>query len=247
MSSLSRSLVPGCCGRRWLLASAPAGADVLAVCGRPGPQLAEAVEKVWGQLPGPRVRIEPETEAVVVGVISVLYGALVALAQTNAKRMIAYTSVNHMGYIVLAVGVAGLVAGDTAEARAVAVTGAVTQMVSHGLITGALFLLAGVLHDRASTYDLGAYGGLAGPAPRFATLFAVGAFASLGLPAFSGFIAEFQVFTGSVAAAPVTAFAVLGILITAGSSCGRSSSSSPAKPAADPSASATCGIRRCGQ
>jgi NADH-quinone oxidoreductase subunit M len=152
---------------------------------------------------------------VVVGVISVLYGALVALAQTNAKRMIAYTSVNHMGYIVLAVGVAGLAAGDTAEARAVAVTGAVTQMVSHGLITGALFLLAGVLHDRASTYDLDAYGSLAGPAPRFATLFAVGAFASLGLPAFSGFIAEFQVFTGSVAAAPVTAFAVLGILITA--------------------------------
>jgi len=152
---------------------------------------------------------------IVVGVISVLYGALVALAQNNAKRMIAYTSVNHMGYIVLAVGVAGLVGGDTTQAREVAVTGAVTQMVSHGLITGALFLLAGVLQDRASTYDLDAYGGLAGPAPKFAALFAIGAFASLGLPAFSGFIAEFQIFTGSVAAAPVTALAVLGILITA--------------------------------
>lgn len=152
---------------------------------------------------------------VVIGVISVLYGALVALGQTNAKRMIAYTSVNHMGYIVLAVGVAGLVTSGSAQARAVAVAGAVTQMVSHGLITGALFLLAGVLQDRASTYDLDAYGGLAGPAPRFATLFAIGAFASLGLPAFSGFIAEFQVFTGSIATAPATALAVLGILITA--------------------------------
>ena len=152
---------------------------------------------------------------VVVGVISVLYGALVALAQSNVKRMIAYTSVNHMGYIVLAVGVAGLVAGNTTEARAIAVTGAVTQMVSHGLITGALFLLAGVLQDRASTYDLDSYGGLAEPAPKFATLFAVAAFASLGLPAFSGFIAEFQVFTGGVAAAPITALAVLGILVTA--------------------------------
>jgi NADH-quinone oxidoreductase subunit M len=151
----------------------------------------------------------------VIGVISVLYGALVALGQTNAKRMIAYTSVNHMGYIVLAVGVAGLVTSGSAQARAVAVAGAVTQMVSHGLITGALFLLAGVLQDRASTYDLDAYGGLAGPAPRFAALFAIGAFASLGLPAFSGFIAEFQVFTGSIATAPATALAVLGILITA--------------------------------
>ncbi len=152
---------------------------------------------------------------IAVGVVSVIYGALVALAQSNVKRMIAYTSVNHMGYIALAVGIAGLVAEDTAQARAIAVTGAVTQMVSHGLITGALFLLAGVLHDRASTYDMGDYGGLAGPAPKLAALFAVGAFASLGLPGLSGFIAEFQIFTGSVAAAPVTAIALLGILITA--------------------------------
>lgn len=152
---------------------------------------------------------------VVVGIVSVVYGALVALAQTNFKRMIAYTSVNHMGYIALAVGAAGIVADDTVEARSVAVTGAVTQMVSHGLITGALFLLAGVLHDRAATYDMDSYGGLAGPAPRFAALFAVAAFASLGLPGLSGFIAEFQVFTGSIAAAPVTAVALVGILVTA--------------------------------
>jgi NADH-quinone oxidoreductase subunit M len=152
---------------------------------------------------------------IVVGVVSVLYGALVALAQTDVKRMIAYTSVNHMGYVVLAVGAAGVIAGSDEQARSVAVTGAVTQMVSHGLITGALFLLAGVLQDRAGSYDMGAYGGLAAPAPRFATLFAVGAFASLGLPGFSGFIAEFQVFAGSIAAAPLTALALPGILVTA--------------------------------
>jgi NADH-quinone oxidoreductase subunit M len=152
---------------------------------------------------------------IAVGVVSVLYGALVALAQNNVKRMIAYTSINHMGYIVLAVGAAGLTAAGTPEARSIAVTGAVTQMVSHGLITGALFLLAGVFHDRAGDYDMGAYGGLARPASKLAALFAVGAFASLGLPAFSGFIAEFQIFTGSIAATPVAAIALPGILITA--------------------------------
>ncbi|MHA7278007.1 complex I subunit 4 family protein [Arthrobacter sp. Hz1] len=152
---------------------------------------------------------------IVVGVISVLYGALVALAQTDLKRMIAYTSVNHMGYVVIAVGAAGVAGGSDAAAREVAVTGALTQMVSHGLITAALFLLAGVLHDRAGTYDMGSYGGLAGPAPKFAVLFSVGAFASLGLPGFSGFIAEFQIFAGAIGTVPWTALALPGILITA--------------------------------
>ena len=149
-----------------------------------------------------------------VGVVSVLYGALVALAQTNVKRMIAYTSVNHMGYVVLGVGAAGLLGGGTA-ARELAVTGAVTQMVSHGLITAALFLLAGVLHERADTYEMTDYGGLARPAPRYAAFFAVAAFASLGLPAFSGFIAEFQIFSGSIGATWVAALALPGILLTA--------------------------------
>uniref|UniRef100_A0A5Q5CLL0 NADH dehydrogenase subunit M n=1 Tax=Mycobacterium sp. (strain JLS) TaxID=164757 RepID=A0A5Q5CLL0_MYCSJ len=152
---------------------------------------------------------------IAVGVVSVIYGALVALAQTDLKRMIAYTSVNHMGYIVVAVGAAGLTAAGTADAREVAVVGAVTQMVSHGLITAALFLLAGVFYDRAGSYDMDSYGGLAGSAPKLAALFAVGAFASLGLPGFSGFIAEFQIFAGSIAASPVTALALPGILLTA--------------------------------
>lgn len=152
---------------------------------------------------------------VIVGIVSVLFGALVALAQTNVKRLIAYTSVNHMGYVVLAVGAAGMVASSDAQAQQLAITGAVVQMVSHGLITGALFLLAGVLNDRRGSYEIGDYGGLAGSAPRFSGLFAVAAFASLGIPGFSGFIAEFQIFAGSIGATGIAAIALPGILITA--------------------------------
>jgi NADH-quinone oxidoreductase subunit M len=153
---------------------------------------------------------------VIVGVVSVVYGALVALAQTDVKRMIAYTSVNHMGYVLLGVGAAGLLAGSDEQARVLATTGAVTQMVSHGLITGALFLLTGVLRDRGGTYDMSAYSGLAARTPAFAGAFAVAAFASLGLPGFSGFIAEFQVFTGALPAAPLpTVVATTGVLLTA--------------------------------
>jgi len=154
---------------------------------------------------------------VALGVISVVYGALVALAQSNFKRMIAYTSVNHMGYILLAIGAAGLSPLGDEQARTLAVTGAVTQMVSHGLITGALFLLAGVLYRRGGSYEMEEYGGLARQTPRFAGVTAVAAFASLGLPGFSGFVAEFQIFTGSLRPAPVAvAIALLGIVITAG-------------------------------
>jgi NADH-quinone oxidoreductase subunit M len=152
----------------------------------------------------------------IVGVVSVVYGALVALAQTNLKRMIAYTSINHMGYVLVGIGAAGIVAAGDAQARTLATTGALVQMVSHGLITGALFLLAGLLYDRGHTYELGAYSGLAARTPRFAALFAVAAFASLGLPGFSGFIAEFQIFTGALSAAPIpVVIAVTGILVTA--------------------------------
>jgi NADH-quinone oxidoreductase subunit M len=155
----------------------------------------------------------------IVGLVGVLYGALVALAQDNVKRLVAYTSVNHMGYIVLALGAAGYASGH-ADARRLAVTGAVTQMVSHGLVTGALFLLCGVLHDRAGSYDLGRFGGIARNAPVYAGMLALAAFAALGLPGLSGFIAEFQIFAGTIgsgttAAAVTGAIAVLGILVTA--------------------------------
>ncbi|MFW6691109.1 complex I subunit 4 family protein [Streptomyces sp. MAR4 CNX-425] len=153
---------------------------------------------------------------VVVGVVSVLYGALVALAQTDFKRMIAYTSVNHMGYVLLAAGAAAALGADTADARRLAVTGATYQMVSHGLLTGALFLLAGALHERGGTYAMDAYSGVAARAPVLAALTGVAFFASLGLPGFSGFIAEFQILAGSLGPRPVaTALAVPGILLTA--------------------------------
>ncbi|MFD1722451.1 complex I subunit 4 family protein [Amnibacterium endophyticum] len=149
----------------------------------------------------------------VVGIVSVLYGAFVAMAQHDLKRLIAYTSVNHMGYILVAVGAAGL--AGSAEAKRLAVVGAVTQMVSHGLITGTLFLLAGVLFERRGTYAMDRFGGLAGPAPRYAGLFAVAVFGSLGLPALSGFIAEFQIFTGAIGATGWAAAALPGIVLMA--------------------------------
>ena len=152
----------------------------------------------------------------VVGIVSVLWGGLVALGQGNLKRMIAYTSVNHMGYVVLAVGAAGVVASGTAEARSVAVTGAVTQMVSHGLVTAALFLLSGTFLERGGSYEIEEYGGLAGSAPRTTVLFAVAAFASLGLPGLSRFIAAVPIFPGSLAAVPASAVALLGVLLISG-------------------------------
>lgn len=154
--------------------------------------------------------------AVVVGVISVLWGALVALAQTDFKRMIAYTSINHMGYVLLGLGAAGLVGTADADVRTVATVGATVQMVSHGLLTAALFLLSGVLWARGGTYGFARWGGLARPAPLFAAALGVAAFGSLGLPGFSSFIAEFQIIAGALQAAPVAAIlAAPGILITA--------------------------------
>ncbi len=153
---------------------------------------------------------------VVVGVLSVLWGALVALAQRDIKRMIAYTSVNHMGYVLLGLGVVGLVAAP-AEGREVATTGAVVQMVSHGLLTGALFLLSGYLWDRGGGYEFARWGGLGGTAPRFSVLLVVAALGSLGLPGLSGFLAEFHVFAGAFQAAPwAVGIAVTGVLVTAG-------------------------------
>ncbi|MEI4272194.1 NADH-quinone oxidoreductase subunit M [Klenkia sp. LSe6-5] len=152
---------------------------------------------------------------VALGVVSVLYGGLVALAQTDVKRLVAYTSVTHMGYVAVGLGAAGLIDRGDPVLRQVATTGAVTQMVSHGLLAGAMFLLAGALHDRRGSYALADYGGLARPAPRFAALFGVAAFGSLGLPGFSGFVAEFQVLSGSIGTTAWAAAAVPGILLTA--------------------------------
>jgi NADH-quinone oxidoreductase subunit M len=121
------------------------------------------------------------------GVISIVYGALTAMASKDLKRLIAYSSVSHMGFVLL--GIAGL----TTEA----VAGAVYQMFSHGLITSMLFLIAGVLYDRTHDRIIDNYSGLVRVMPSFFVIVLIAFFASLGLPGFSGFIAEILVLLGS--------------------------------------------------
>jgi len=152
----------------------------------------------------------------IVGVVSIVYGALVALGQDDLKRRIAYTSVNHMGYSVLGIAAAGgLLVGNEA-ARSLALTGATVEMVAHGLITGSLFLLSGSIWRRTEEYAMDAYGGLAGAVPMMTTAMVVASFASLGLPGLVGFVAEFQIFVGTFAIYPMLAvIGLLGILLTA--------------------------------
>jgi NADH-quinone oxidoreductase subunit M len=150
----------------------------------------------------------------VFAVFSALYGAFVALAQTDLKRLVAYTSVNHMGYVVL--GVAAAAAATDAGARTLALDGAVLQMVSHGVVTGALFLLVGMLQDRAHTREMGEYGGLLRVVPLLGWFFVLAAFASLGLPGLAHFPAELQIFLGTMGVYPVALIVVLGIAVTAG-------------------------------
>jgi NADH-quinone oxidoreductase subunit M len=150
----------------------------------------------------------------VLAVFSALYGAFVALAQTDLKRLVAYTSVNHMGYVVLGVAVAA--AATDAGARALALDGAVLQMVSHGFVTGVLFLLVGMLQERAHTREMGKFGGLLRIVPGLGWAFVLAAFASLGLPGLAHFPAEFQIFLGTFYVYPVAVVAVLGIVVTAG-------------------------------
>ena len=152
---------------------------------------------------------------VLLAVFSALYGALAALAQTDLKRLVAYTSVNHMAYVVL--GVAAAAAVVDRRGRALALDGAILQMVSHGIVTGALFLLVGMLQDRAETREMGAFGGLLRLTPLLGWSFVLAAFASLGLPGLAHFPAEFQIFLGAFGGYPVAvALTVLGIAITAG-------------------------------
>jgi NADH-quinone oxidoreductase subunit M len=148
------------------------------------------------------------------GVVSALYGAFVALAQSDLKRLIAYTSVNHMGYVVIAVAVAAL-ATDPGM-RAVALDGATLQMISHGLVTGALFFLVGMLKDRAHTRNMDRFGGLLKVVPVLGWTFIFFAFASLGLPGLAHFPAEFQIFLATLNVAPVAVISILAIVIVAG-------------------------------
>ena len=169
---------------------------------------------------------------VALGAIAIVYGAYVCVAQTDLKRLIAYSSVSHMGYVMLGIGAAASVmtvegaqkAAETfelsteaiADSAAMAINGATLQMFNHGIITGALFLLVGVIYERAHTRELSKFGGLGNKTPYYYGLMLVAALASLGLPGLAGFWSEFFTFRGAFALVPLwAAFGTIGIVITA--------------------------------
>jgi NADH-quinone oxidoreductase subunit M len=154
----------------------------------------------------------------ILAVISIVYGALVSLSQWDLKRLIAYSSVSHMGTFMLGVAAAAAAWGNPAYANsaAMALNGASLQMFAHGIITGGLFFLVGVIYERSHTRDLKSFGGLSKITPYYYGIFMVTALASLGLPGLVGFWAEFFVFRGAFDIIPYfAAVGVLGIIITA--------------------------------
>ena len=144
--------------------------------------------------------------AMILGVIGVIYGAVLAFAQTDFKRLVAYSSVSHMGFVLL-----GLYAWNT-----LALQGAIMQMVAHGVSTAALFMMAGALQHRLHTRDMNRMGGLWHHAPRMGACAMFFAVASLGLPGLGNFVAEFLVLAGLFAVAPwMTAIAAIGLITAA--------------------------------
>ena len=148
------------------------------------------------------------------GVVNVLYGAVVTLRQTDLKRLIAFSSISHMGYILIGIS---SVAGVAGVVSPTGLTGAAMQMFTHGTITGLMFLVVGLVYEKAHTRYIPDLGGLATRMPVLATVFLLAGLASLGLPGTAGFVSEILVFLGTF---PVwswaTAFAAFGIVITAG-------------------------------
>ena len=146
------------------------------------------------------------TTMLVLGVIGVLYTAWVAAVQPDAKKLVAYTSVAHMGFVVL--GVFALTVNG--------LQGALVVMISHGISTGALFLLLGMLYERRHTRTIADFGGIARVAPWFTTAFVITALASIGLPGTSGFVGEFLALLGTFETHPIIAFlATLGVIFAA--------------------------------
>jgi NADH-quinone oxidoreductase subunit M len=140
-------------------------------------------------------------------VVNIIYGALVTLVQTDLKRLIAYSSISHMGYVLLGISALGQVG----------LTGAGMQMFTHGLITGLLFVLVGLVYDRAHTRQIGELSGLAHKMPMIAVVMAIAGLASLGLPGLAGFVSEVTVFLGTFQKhEALTVLGVIGIVLTAG-------------------------------
>ncbi len=140
-------------------------------------------------------------------IIGIVYGALVALVQPNLKKLVAYSSVSHLGFVVLGIF----------SFHPVAMQGAVYQMLNHGISTGALFLLVGMLYERRHTFEISEYGGLATPMPRLAAFFLFVALSSLGLPMLNGFVGEYLILLGTYQVHwNWAAWAALGVILSAG-------------------------------
>jgi NADH-quinone oxidoreductase subunit M len=129
----------------------------------------------------------------VLALIGIIYGALVSLVQPNLKKLIAYSSVSHLGFVVLGIF----------SFTAAGLNGAVFVMLAHGVATGGLFMLAGILYERRHTYEISEFGGLATPMPKYAAFFLVTVLASVGLPLLNGFIGEFLVLSGAFQDRPI--------------------------------------------
>ena len=146
------------------------------------------------------------TAMAVFGTINILYGAFCAFAQTDLKKLVAYSSVSHMGYCLVGMGAFTLTGFN----------GAMMQMFNHGTITSMLFILVGVIYDRAHTREINRFGGVAGQMPKYAAFFGFAFMASLGLPGLSGFIGEALVFLGSFPVYRIiTILAATGVIFTA--------------------------------
>ncbi|HEX4168487.1 MAG TPA: NADH-quinone oxidoreductase subunit M [Bryobacteraceae bacterium] len=142
----------------------------------------------------------------VLAIIGIIYGALLALVQTNIKRLIAYSSISHLGFIVLGIF----------SFRQQGADGAVYQMIAHGISTGALFLLAGYLEERRGSLEIGDFGGIATVAPGLSAAFMIAMLASMGLPTLSNFVGEFLVLQGAaIARFSWAAWAAVGVILSA--------------------------------
>jgi NADH-quinone oxidoreductase subunit M len=146
------------------------------------------------------------TIAVVLAVVGIIYGALVAMVQPDIKKLVAYSSVSHLGFVMLGIWAATLQS----------VQGALMVMINHGLSTGALFFLIGMLYERRHTRDIAAFGGIAKVIPMFSLVFTLVALSSIGLPGLNGFIGEFLVLLGSFGRFPwATGIATTGVIFAA--------------------------------
>jgi NADH-quinone oxidoreductase subunit M len=153
----------------------------------------------------------------ILGAINILYGAGCSLVQQDMKKLIAYSSVSHMGFVILGVAAAVGPGATNAAFKEAALTGAAIQMFSHGLITGMLFFCVGVLYEKAHIRDIDVFGGLQARMPRLTWIYTFAVMASLGLPGLSGFVAEYLVYTSAFAIYPAqTIVGASAMIITAG-------------------------------